>query len=236
MADDFLENADTCHHVDGGDNICAYCFRYLGDSTTLDTPLKATGKIKSIWPDLEPLTTLPENLRRRADEINQKGGFLTHRGERRKKVVLFCLYAAAKEMNYPIQPKELIKLLGLKSTDLSSIPSFEMRLAIAMKNNGPKMTTAIQVKTALEILPSMGRRVGLNDDDQLKNLLMISQQLVDDKPELLNWPPTQMAAAMIYYYYVYRFGTEKNINVGVISERTDVSTTEIQKTYNELIK
>jgi transcription initiation factor TFIIIB Brf1 subunit/transcription initiation factor TFIIB len=220
---------DECQHVDRGDNICAYCYHELNENIGCeDAPLKATTKVKSIWSDLEPLNSIPEEIRRRADEINQEQGFLTHRGKQRKKVVLYCLYTAVKERKYPIEAKQLAQLLGLKASDVASVMALEMRLAIKTKKN-----PTIQLKTPLEVLPTMAKRVGLGEDDQIASLITLSTQLLADKPEMNQRSPLNVAAALIYYYCVLRFGDD--INLGVISERTEVSTSDIQEIYTELV-
>lgn len=224
----YSDTPDTCHHVDRGDNVCIYCAQELG-GVQIEAPMKSTTKVRSLWSDLSELVALPEEVRRRADEINQELNFPTHRGNQRKRVVLFCLYAAVKELKYPIEPKQLAKMLDLKATDLAAIPALEMRAAMHLRQQKP----TIRLESALDILPTMAKRVGLSEENQITSLVTLASQTLEDNPKLTQLPPLHVAAGLIYYYFVMRYGDE--VSVTVLSERTGVATGTLQSTYKEIV-
>ena len=230
---------DECNHYDGGDGVCVYCNHEIVQviHTSQKVPQKGPRK-HSIQKDLEAITSVPEDVRKMADTIFQEMNLPVHRGEQRKRIVLFCLYKATLVMNYPIQPKELPKLLGLRQTELSVILSLEMQQAF---KNPPRKSDNIRLRSALDMLPAMAKAVGidttLNMDapEQLANLTQLSQQVMGENPKLQIIAPDQMAAALVYYYFVIYFGTE-DINLSGLATKMGINAVTMQNAYNEIIK
>ena len=230
-------NELECRHVDRGDGVCSYCS--LDISTRWEqTGRLMTGKARSIMPDLASVKSVPQHILNRANEKYQLLDQSTHRRDKRKSVVLLCLYEACQDFGHPVDPKQICREIGAKPTAVASLASLRQQLLMSRardvalgKSVVSTETSSIRLESAVNLIPNVAAGLSFTPDN-VESTVALANQLLETHPHLKQVNPVHMAAGLISYYLELRYGTT---NMSLVSEGTSIPLASIEMAYEQII-
>lgn len=228
-----MDESDFCHHENNGDGFCLHCFQELTDVSQVNKRITAQKKLPSIAADLALFHAIPQNVRQLADAIFQECEFQSHRGERRKEVIIFCLYTAYNRLNLTYNFDQLSNIVGLK-TSRAAAAITRISAQQIIKPNSTLMDTGIKIDDPLKHLVTLGNAVDLKPD-QIASLQVFSEQKLKEFPDLPNQSPIYVATALICLYLYMRSGC-KELDLNVISKLVKVPVIYIKPLYDTMCK
>lgn len=175
------------------DGVCTSCgivfARFCSNDVGLAGPT-SHGEDLGIGPDMEHYA-LPDGIKRKANEIYRRLKRQTHRGQKRKLLVFFCIFNAYAELKTPKDPRHLAQIIGLSPHDVTrAISQF------------PTVQTGYQVDSQptspVDLIPDCCAR--LNADLNVEMLLELAREIMGKSRELREKYPQKVAAGIIQYF------------------------------------
>lgn len=153
-------------------------------------------KVHTIIDKLQKYTSIPEEVRNKADVIYNQMTVKQHRKTKLIQLLYWCCYNAYLELNLDINPQELGKVFGLTSTEVSRCGSMFSELETGYQP--PRGFT-----TPMNYLP------GFCDNPLLpftktatEQCLAVADRIISKEPALLYQTPLNVACGIFKYYLV----------------------------------
>nr|QBK89884.1 MAG: transcription initiation factor IIB [Pithovirus LCPAC101] len=152
-------------------------------------------KGKSIYKELNTLT-IPDNIKKKADEIYSKMQIPVRRGQPRLQMFFACICYAYRELKIPHNQRKIARNISL-STD--KIPeSFKLYSFI---KTGYK--PHVYRQTYIDHIPVFYKFTGLTDGEE-ENIIKIGTSVTNKDQTLLGKDPVCLAGSLIIYYMQLR--------------------------------
>ena len=148
----------------------------------------------SILDKLQKYSSVPEEVRNKADVIHNQMKVKQHRRTKLVQLLYWCCYCAYLELNLDVNPQELGKVFELTATEVSRCGSLFSSLETGYQP--PKALT-----TPLNYLPGFCRARRLTDD-ATEQCLVLANRIISKQPNLLQEPPRNLAGGLLKYYLI----------------------------------
>lgn len=179
---------------------------------------------KSILTDMERMP-FTDDIKRRADAIYRQMNCGTHRGKKRLCLIFKCVYEAHKELNIPVIPKDIAKIVGITKGEMSQASSM-----FSESRTGYKVVS--KKYTPQDFLPEFARKIELSEDG-IEGVMEIAGDIINKYPELSEKYPDTVAAGILRYYLLINGFTKQ---ITYLSEVTLLSDATIISMFNHIWK
>lgn len=234
-------NELECRHVDRGDGVCQYCSLDISTRWASQSGRLMAGKARSIMSDLADVKSVPQHILNRANEKYQLLDQSTHRRDKRKSVVLLCLYEACQDFNHPVDPKQICREIGAKPTAVASLASLRQQLLMSRardialgKSVVSTETSSVRLESAINLIPVMATRLNLTPEN-IESIVALAEQLLEAHHHLKQVNPVHMAVGFIIYYLELRYGAN-SMYVSLISHDMSIPLESIEMAYGQIIE
>ncbi len=132
------------------------------------------------------------DIKDKAAEIYDKIGKPIKRGNNRKKLLFFCIYAAYKEKKIQIEINDIANIVDLGVKNISGALSMfsEIKTGYKVQNDFIKPE---------DLIPFFFHLTGL-EEEYMKNVIDFTKELQDKDPNILNLLPQETISAILMYY------------------------------------
>ena len=172
---------------------------------------------------------IPDDVKIEADRIYKEdlkmgNGLTPKKGDKRKKVILYCIYQAYEKLGRTIDPKSLVKIVGTKNNSMT-------RSAAQCSEMQTGYHVDIVRKYPSEYIPELFEELGFPKENQ-KDIIDFANATVKKDNNLLEQYPQTVAAGLINYYCQTRGII---INKNVLSNLSGLSDHTIKKITKEIM-
>lgn len=203
---DIMSIHSCTHDYIHSDGICASCGLVVQTLYNPETGILFTssssrahsGADRGILPDMINID-IPEEVKAQANNIYRNLNPSTHRGQRRRYLVFFCIFNAYRELGISKDPKDLAKLVKIKPSDVTKAFTLFSEIQTGYR-------TASQKVTPLDLIPEYCARLDAVPNVELVLELAESILKKSDDPnnntgtKLQEMYPQKVAAGIIQYY------------------------------------
>ena len=158
---------------------------------------------KSIRAELEKCKFAPEIVEK-AVELYQQNNFSTHRSQRRKQTLFYFALSAYNILGIPIEPKGLAEKCGMPATDISKSIS---QCSTTQKTDIPNIVIWSPIQFIEESYKTVQKQMDVQyqfPDNAYAEIIEMTEEILQKKPELFDQKPQMVAAASILFYLVIK--------------------------------
>lgn len=189
----------------------------IQNSTCTPCHIYHKGPVYSIANDLSKIS-VPEDIRRVANDIYRSLNLCTKRGNQRKKMIFYCIIMAYEKLGILCDPKDIADKVGISYSDINKA------MDIVITNN-------FKHYNPLDFIPIYHNKLGL-PDNILNDIIDTGKRIIENNKELNDGYP-QVIAAVIIMYYLTINGFK--INMDAFTKLTNRSASTLKKIYNEVL-
>lgn len=148
--------------------------------------------VKSIINDLSTIA-IPDDVKVKAEAVYNELGCPTHKGNRRKELVFFCVYQAFIILDSPRDKKEIADMVGLPHSQISNANSIASVSTSVYRKKSKRYTPFDYLDKHL---------VEVNIEECLPDVERIANRILRNDPDLKDSRPQVVSMAIIKYYMV----------------------------------
>ena len=154
----------------------------------------STKKARSILDKLQHYSSVPEEVRNKADVIYGQMHVKQHRGIKLIQLLYWCCYCAFLELNMDVNPQDLGRVFTLSNVDVARCGSIFSELETGYQP--PKGLT-----TPLNYIPNFCHDLQLSDDAKAQ-CIALADRIISKRPSLLHESPLNVACGILKYYLI----------------------------------
>lgn len=146
---------------------------------------------RSILPDLNRIN-VGDEIKETAEQIFKQLDTTTKRGNKRKKLIFYCVYNAYKSLGIIEDAKTIADVVGIAHTDITK--AFSLYSEAKTNYQAP-----VTFHTPSDFIHKYYKEAGLSPEC-LEPLLNLAEEVLELDPELYESYPQVVAAGIILYY------------------------------------
>lgn len=146
---------------------------------------------KGFKDDIDELP-IPDEVKNEALKISEKVGKETKRGKQRRFAVWFLVYNAYRTLGIPIDAYYIANMVGVPKSDIKK--AYNVYSPVDTGYTPPLIFTTPQ-----DLIPTYCKQLNF-DPDTIPHVIEIADQIINKEPVLLEKPPRNVAAGIIFLY------------------------------------